>query len=63
MITDEQVEKLAADCYYACCAARSKDGKNPFEVGCKWNDLFDEPKEFYRNVARWHLRVMSQVKP
>jgi len=53
--TTDEVEKLAENAFYFCCAARSKDGRNPFEVCGNFEDLFDESKEFYRNIARWHL--------
>jgi len=52
---DEEIDSLAAEAFYFCCAARSKDGKNPFEVCGNFNELVEQSKEFYRNIARWHL--------
>lgn len=51
------VDKLAAEVYDYCCSHRAdnKSGK-PQEVSRGgFDSLYDNSKEFYRNVARWHL--------
>ncbi len=53
-MTDVELDQVAAEIYDFCCAARSKDGNKPREVGREFDTLFEETKEFYRNMARWH---------
>ena len=54
----DDVEKLAESVYLYCCKERSKKGEAE-EVCCPFDTRFDEVKEFYRNVARWHLQELK----
>jgi hypothetical protein len=55
------VDKLAAEVYDFCCTNRAdnKSG-NPREVGNDFDSLYEQPKNFYRNVARWYLMRTSR---
>jgi hypothetical protein len=59
---ENELDKLAESVYDYCCSNRldnlNKDGSpgDPRKVGCKFEDLWESPKDFYRNVAKWHLK-------
>jgi hypothetical protein len=71
---NEEVERLAEEIFDYCCANRqdnlNKDGSagNPRAICCKFNDdpvagtqgLYENAKNFYRNIARWHLQKVSK---
>jgi hypothetical protein len=59
---DDLVEKTAEEMYNFACAARSKDGNKPREVGNEYKTLLEEPKDFYRNLARWHLSQLTKLE-
>lgn len=57
----DEIDKLAAEVYDYCCSHRGDNMKNgepgnPRNVGRGFDTLFDEPKNFYRNIAQWHLQ-------
>lgn len=54
-----ELHKLAEQVYDYCCAARSKDGKSPREIGQPYEKLYDSVKEFYCNIVKWHLANKS----
>ena len=50
------LDKVAEAVYDYCCANRTDNkSKNPREIGCEFKDLHENAKNFYRNVAQWHL--------
>jgi hypothetical protein len=61
----DDLDKLAAEIFdYACANRRdnlNKDGTagDPRAISCKFEDLYDGPKEFYRSIARWHLNKVA----
>jgi hypothetical protein len=62
----DRVDKLAAEIYDYCCSHRGDNMKkgvpgNPRNVGSGFDTLFDEAKEFYRSIARWHLGWREKV--
>jgi hypothetical protein len=57
----DQVDRVPEEIYDYVCAHR-KDNLNPDgspgdprKIGCPFSELYDEPKNFYRNLAVWHL--------
>lgn len=62
----ENLDNLAASLYDYCCAHRkdnlNKDGSpgDPRKVGCKFKDLWESPKEHYRNAVRWFLENKNE---
>lgn len=62
--TNEQLDVIAEQMYDYACANRkdnlNKDGSagDPRKVGAKYELLWESPKNFYRNMARWHLENM-----
>jgi hypothetical protein len=60
---EESVEKVAEALYDAACAARSKDGKSPREIGAGYDKLWPQPKAHYQAMARWHIaQTATQVE-
>jgi hypothetical protein len=62
----KEIDKLAEAAYEYCCSHRQdniKDdvGGNPRNVGCPFAQLYDNAKEFYRNIARWHLEKSKHI--
>lgn len=59
--TNEELDVVAEKLYDFACANRAdnvdKKGNpgDPRKVGCKYEQLFDEAKTFYRNLAKWHF--------
>jgi hypothetical protein len=57
----EDVDTVAKNMYDFACANRqdnlNKDGSagDPRKVGCEYESLFENAKNFYRNLAKWHL--------
>lgn len=57
----EDLEKLAEEMYDFACANRAdnlnkdKSSGDPRKIGCLFKDLTDQSKNFYRNLAKWHL--------
>lgn len=51
-----ELDMLAEQMYdYACANRADNKTKNPRDSGCKFEELFDNVKNFYRNLAKWHL--------
>lgn len=63
-----ELDELAEEIYDHACANRAdnlkKDGSagDPRGVGCKFKDLFDNAKNFYRSIAKWHLSKTNEPK-
>jgi hypothetical protein len=59
--TQDQLDMVAEQMFDFACANRTdnlnRDGSpgDPRKVCCKYQDLWDSPKTFYRNLATWHL--------
>jgi len=59
----EEIEKVAREGYDAVCAARSKsEPANPRDVGCEFGLLYDEAKQFYREIALHHLTQTASLR-
>lgn len=60
-----KIDELAEQMYdYACSVRAAKKGEpfgDPRLVGCKFQDLFDEPKQFYTNLATFVLANGSSI--
>ncbi len=59
-MNDAELDKLAAEVYDYCCSFRSDNSKNgepgdPRKVGENFENLYEQSKNFYRNIVRWHL--------
>ncbi len=59
--TNEQLDALAEQMFDYSCANR-KDNVDklgnpgdPRKVACPYKDLWESPKHFWRNMAKWHL--------
>ena len=56
---NENIDKLAEEVYDWCCSHRvdnmNKDGSpgDPRKVGCPYCQLYDNAKNFYRNIVIW----------
>lgn len=65
---EAELDVLAEKMYDYACANRqdnlTKDGKagDPRKVGCEYKDLFDNSKNFYRNLARFVLEKNLCIK-
>lgn len=59
--TQDQLDIVAEQMFDFTCANRTdnlnRDGSpgDPRKVSCKYQDLLDSPKTFYRNLAKHHL--------
>jgi tRNA U34 2-thiouridine synthase MnmA/TrmU len=57
-----ELDQLAEEIFdYACARREDNKTKNPRAICCKFENLLDNPKEFYRNIAKWHLDKISKV--
>jgi hypothetical protein len=57
----DEIDKIAEQLYDAACAARSKDGKSPREIGGPYEKLWPQPKEHYRAMAKWVLPIKEAL--
>ena len=57
------LDLLAAEIYDYCCSNRADNkSKNPREIGCEFDKLTEQSKNFYRNIAKWHLNKLDNIQ-